>query len=358
MNDDLINILIADIDPVRDLNDNALDELVPYDHLMTLVLSGIEQPATRAVRAHTSIWHRASLRISAVALAVVLVVSGAVAFLGSSPTAVSGGFALGVVHSSWVEYSASRLAQATYRAASRSMAAALVSRGRIGTVLRLDGLTIAPPSPSTKPRVSATQMASELWATTALAGQSKVAFGYGDITLNLSQDRAPRLHRVPVWVAIATSKPCTTTSACSASAIASLPLTVVVSGYGLPNSERTTGVPLAFTYKTGRKHSATKPQLLAAIEQVSVSWLQDGRVSKRRLHITAMGVPCGALNGYSLATNAEGTTLTVKGLIPESTFGDFCTLAIAVRKVIPLRGTSAGATAIHHAPIGPIRATK
>lgn len=358
MNDDLINILIADINPVRDLNDSALDELVPYDHLMTLVLSGIEQPATRAVRAHTSIWHRASLRISAVALAVVLVVSGAVAFLGSSPTAVSGGFALGVVHSSWVEYSASRLAQATYRAASRSMEAALVSRGRISAVLRLDGLTIAPPSPSTKPLVSATQTASELWATTALAGQSEVAFGYGDITLNLSQVRAPRLHRVPVWVAIATSKPCTTPSACSASAITSLPLTVVVSGYGLPNSERTTGVPLAFTYKTGGKHSAAKPQLLAAIEQVSVSWLQDGRVSKRSLHITAMGVPCGALNGYSLATNTEGTMLTVKGLIPESTFGDFCTLSISARKVIPLRGANAGATAIHHAPIGPLRATK
>jgi hypothetical protein len=357
MNEDLLTAMMIDVDPVRDLSDSALDELVPHDHLMTRVLSGIEQPSTEAVLARTSIWHRVSLRVGAVAAAVVLVASGAVAFLSSSPALVSGGFALGAVHSSWVEYSASPSAGATYGVATRSMAAALVSKGRISTVLRLDGLTIAPPSSSTKSRVSATQMASELWATTALQGQTEVAFGYGNITLNLSQNGAPKLHSVPVWVAIATSKPCSATSACNASAIASLPLTVVVSGYGLPNSERTTGVPIAFTYKNGGKNSTAKPRLLAAIEQVSVTWLQDGRVSNGNLHITVAAVPCGALNGYSLTTNTNGTTLTVKGLIPESTLGDFCTVSVAVSKVIPLRGASASTTTIHHAPTGPMRAT-
>jgi hypothetical protein len=357
MNEDLLTALMTDIDPVRDLCDDALDELVPYDRLMTRVLAGVEQPAVQAQRERTTIWHRTSMRVSAVAAAVVLIASGAVAFLGSSPTAVSGGFALGAVHSSWVEYSASTSSGATYGSATRSMAAALVSRGRISTVLNLDGLTIAPASTSVKPRVSATQMPSELWATTALQGQTEVALGYGDITLNLSQNGAPKLHSVPVWVAIATSKPCSATSACSASAIASLPLTVVVSGYGLPNSERTTGAPIAFTYKNGGKNSTAKPRLLAAIEQVSVAWLQDGRVSNGSLHITAAAVPCGALNGYSLATNINGTTLTIKGLIPESTLGDFCVASAAVSKVIPLRGASAGATTIHHAPTGPMKAT-
>jgi len=356
MNEDLLSILMTDINPVRDLSDSALDELVPYDHLMTRVLAGIEQPATEAVHARTSIWHRTSLRVSAVAAAVVLVAYGVVGFLGSTPTTVSGGFALGAVHSSWVEYSTSTSSGATFGTATRSMAAALVSKGRISAVLNLDGLTIAPPSSSTKPRVSATRMARELWATTALQGLTEVAFGYGNITLNISQNGAPKLHSVPVWVAIATSKPCSATSSCSASAIASLPLTVVVSGYGLPNSEATTGVPIAFTYKNGGKNSTTKPRLLPAIEQVSVVWV-DGRVLNGSLHITAGSVPCGALNGYSLTTNANGTTLTVKGLIPESTIGDFCTASIAVDKVIPLSGASAGATTILHAPTGPIRAT-
>lgn len=357
MNEDLLRTLMSDIDPVRDLSDDALDELVPYDQLMTRVLAGVEQPGVQAVREHVSIWRRASLRVSAVAAAVVLVASGAVAFLSSSPTAVSSGFALGAVHSSWVEYSASASSGANYGSASRSMAGALVSNGRISTDLHLDGLTITPPSTSVQPRVSATQMETELWATTTVQGRTRVAFGFGDITLNVSQDGAPKLRNVPVWVAIATSKPCSATSKCGASAIASLPLTVVVSGYGLPNSERTTGTPIAFTYRNGGKNSTAKPRLLAAIEQVSVPWLQDGPVTNGSLHITAAPVPCGALNGYNLATNASGTTLTIRGLVPESTIGDYCTVSIAVSKVIPLRIASAGATKIHHAPTGPIRAT-
>jgi hypothetical protein len=357
MNEDLLRTLMTDIDPVRDLSDDALDELVPYDRLLTRVLAGVEQPAVQAQRERTSIWHRTSLRVSAVAAAVVLVASGAVAFLSSSPTAVPVGFALGAVHSSWVEYRASTSSGATYGTATRIMAAAIVSKGRISTELHLDGLTIIPPSTSLEPRVSAAQMASELWATTALQGQTEVALGYGDITLNVLQRGAPKLRNVPVWVAIATSKPCGATSECSASEIASLPLTVVVSGYGLPNSERTTGVPIAFTYKNGGKNSTTKPRLLAAIEQVSDTWLQDGPITNGSLHITAAAVPCGALNGYSLTSNTNGTTLTVKGLIPESTLGDFCAVSVAVSKVIPLRGAGAGATMIHHAPTGPIQAT-
>lgn len=61
MNEELLIALMTDIDPVRDLSDSALDELVPYDHLMARVLVGIEQPATRAIHARISTWRRASL---------------------------------------------------------------------------------------------------------------------------------------------------------------------------------------------------------------------------------------------------------------------------------------------------------
>lgn len=355
MNNDLIDILITDLDPTRDLSDRTLYELVPEDHLMARVLAAIEQPALASAR--TPIWRRASLRLSAVAAAAVLVVSGAVAFLGSSPPPLTGGFALGAVHPSWVEYSTSPSAVVNYGTETQSMAAALISHGRISSTLHLNGLTIAPPPSSTKPRVSAAQMASELWSAASLKGQTEVAFGYGDITLNVAQDGASRLDRVPVWLAIATSKPCSSASACSAATIASLPLTVVVSGYGLPNREATTGTPIAFTYQTKGANSATKPRLLPAIEQVSISWLQDGPVANGNLHITAAPVPCGALDGYSLVTNVRGTTLTVKGLIPVSTIGDYCALSMTGNKVIPLRGASAGVTTFHHAPTGPMRAT-
>ena len=297
------------------------------------------------------------LRVSAAAAAVVLVASGVVAYWSSSPIALSSGFALGAVHPSWVEYSARTTSGATYGTASQSMAGALVNSGRFSTVLRLDGLTIAPLPASVRARVSAAQMETRLWATTSLLGQTKVAFGLGDITLTLSRDGAPKLREVPVWVAIATSKPCSATSQCTAATIATSPLTVVVSGYGLPNTERTTGTPIDFTYRSGGKNAPAKPRLLAAIEQVSVTWLQDGHLTNGRLHITAAAVPCGALSGYGFVTNADVTTLTVRGLIPESTIGAYCTASAAVDKIIPLRGASETATAIRHAPTGPIQAT-
>lgn len=354
MNEDLLATLMAAIDPVRDLEDSAVDELVPYDNLMNRVLAGIEQPAVHVPRERTSVWHRTSVRVSAVAASAVLVASGAVAFLGSSPTG-SSGFALGAVHSSWIAYSTSQSSSGNFGAASRSMAASLVSNGRISTDLRLDGLTISPPSPGLQARVPATQMANELWATTALHGQTKVAFGVGSITLNVSQKGAPKLRNVSVWVAIATSKPCGFTSACSASTIAALPLTVVVNGYGLPNSEVTTGTPIAFVYQTYGRSAAAVPRLLSAIEQISVRWIQDGPAAKGSLHITVGPIPCGALNGYNLATNASGTTLTVKGLVPESTNGDYCSVSSVVQKVVELHG--AGATTFLRALTGPMRAT-
>ena len=357
MNDDLLSVLMADLDPVRNLSDSALEELVPYDHLITRVLSGLQQSAPHAVGAHTPLWRRTSLRISAAA-AVVLVASGIAVQWSSSPTGVTAGLALGAVHPSWVAYGANLSPGAIYAPATRSMAATLVSKGRITTVLRLDGMTIAPPPSATVPRSSAPEMARELWASTALQGQTEVAFGYGNVTLHLSQHGVPKLHDVPAWVAIATSKPCVATSACSASEIAALPLTVVVSGYGLANTERTTGVPIAFAYQTGARNSRTQPHLLGAVEQVSVGWLRDGRSTEGRLRIKVAGVPCGALNGYFLTANTQGTMLTIRGLIPESTYGDYCALATVTTRVIALHGRAAGATTISHAPIGPIRATK
>ncbi len=353
MNEDLLATIMTDIDPVRGLSESALDELVPNDRLMARVLEGVGQPWTEVIRARPSIWHRRLMRVGAVAAAAVLVASGAVAFRESSPSVVSNTSALGVVHSSWVEYSA-HPSGATYSSATRRTAASLVSNGRVSAVLHLDGLTIAPPTTLTKPRASATEMARELWATTALEGEAQVAFGYGDITVNVTSAGVPKLHDVPVWVAIATPNPCSATSTCNASAIASLPLTVVVSGYGLPNSQATTGIPIAFTYQTKGLNSSSQPRFFPAIEQVSVRWANNGHATSGKLHITTAPVPCGVLNGYSLTTDASGTTLTVKGLIPESTIGDYCAASPAISKVIALHGDTIDVKAFRHAPLGPM----
>jgi hypothetical protein len=145
-----------------------------------------------------------------------------------------------------------------------------------------------------------------------------------------------------------------------------MPLTIVVSGYGLPNAAAKSGAPIAFVYQSAGKKSTTKSKLLAAIEQSSVTWIQDGPVKSRSLSITTGPFPCGALHGYGLVRGLHGTTLTVESFTPESTIGDYCASSIVVHKNIPLTTTHNGVTrwlvdptaSFVHAPTGPIGATK
>jgi hypothetical protein len=368
MNEDLLRTLMSDVDPVRDLSDETLDELVPYDRLMARVIAGIEQPIATTARARDSIWRRASVRVSAAAAAAVLVASGAVALWDSSPSVVPSGLALGTVHSAWVLDSGSAPVKGTtttgYESFNPNAFPWLVANGRVQSTLRLDGLTIAPSSLSIRPSVSARVVANELWATTALKGDAQLVFGYGDVTTNIAG--VTKLHDAPVWIAIATARPCTSQTACDASHLTSLPLTVVVSGYGFPNSAAKTGTPIAFVYQSAGNGSATKPKLLPAILQASVAWIQNGPVENRILHILTGPFPCGALHGYNFLPGAGGATLTIESWTPESTLGDYCTSSLVVHKNIQLTGSSNGVTKLLanpmakfiHAPTGPIEATR
>jgi hypothetical protein len=366
MNEDLLRTLMADVDPTRDLSDETLDELVPFDGLLSRVRNSIQESWAPPVRERVSMWRRVSFRVSAAA-ALVLVGSGAAAILTSSPSVAPSGFALGAVHSTWVRYPAtSSVTPVSYTTSAKSVNPALVTGGRINVRLSLEGLTIAPPPASVHPRVPASQLEPLLWATTALKGMSPVAFGYGDISLSVSVAGSPTLQSVPVWVAIASTQTCTAKKPCSVTKLASMPLTIVVSGYGLPNAAAKSGTPIAFVYQSGGKNSPTTPKLLAAIEQSSVTWIQDGPVKNRGLSITTRPFPCGALHGYSLVRAPDGTTLTVESFTPESTIGDYCSSSIVVHKNIPLTATLNGVTrwlvdptaSFVHATTGPIGATK
>ncbi len=370
MNEDLLRTLMSDVDPVRNLSDETLDELVPNDQLMARVLLDIEQPSERPVRARDSIWRRTSFRVSTAAAAVVLVASGAVAFWGSSPSVLPSGLAVGAVHSEWVLYKGVTLVKAAtpagYETSNPAALRWLVNDNRVQTTLRLDGFTITSPATSVRPTVSARFMSEELWSTTALRGKSPVIFGFGDLTMNRSVEGGTRIRDAPVWIAIATTQPCSSAIACNASHLTTLPLTVAVSGYGLPNSAAKSGTPIAFVYQSAGSGSTTKPKLLPAILQSSVAWTQIGPVTNHRLDITTGPFPCGALHGYSFEKDASGSALTIESLTPESTLGDYCASSIVVHKVIPLTETSDGATRwlvnlmarIVHAPTGPIEATK
>jgi hypothetical protein len=367
MNEDLLRTLMSDVDPTRDLSDETLDELVPLDGLLSRVRNSIQESWASPARERVSMWRRVSFRVSAAAAALVLVGSGAAALLTSSPSVVPSGFALGAVHSTWVRFPGiSSVTPASFATSAKSVNPALVTDGRINVRLSLNGLTIAPPSASVHPRVPASQLEPLLWATTALKGMSPVAFGYGDITLHLTVAGTPTLRSVPVWVAIATTEACTATNPCSVTKLASMPLTIVVSGYGLPNAAAKSGTPIAFVYQSAGRNFTTKPKLLTAIEQSSVTWIQNGPVKNRSLSITTGPFPCGVLHGYSLVRGPDGNTLTVESLTPESTFGDYCSSSIVVHKNVPLTTTRNGVTrwlvdptaSFIHAPTGPIGATK
>jgi hypothetical protein len=367
MDEDMLQALMTNTDPVRDLNDEALDELVPNDRLMARVLTDLGDLARVRVRQHVSLWRRVSFRVSATAATVLIVASGSVAIFGSSTSLELRGLALGSVHSTWLHaplpsgqpYAPTRL---TTTATSSSLG--LVRRGRVDTTLELDGFTIAPAAISVHPTVPESVMANELWATTALAGTTQLALAYGDVTLNMAG--APKLRDVPVWVAIATAKQCNAKVVCNAANVASWPLTIVVSGYGLPSLQEKSGLPIDFVYQSAGTKSTAKPRLLPAIEEVSSPWIQDGPVKDRTLSITTGPFPCGALHGYSLVAGPHGATLTVESLYPESTMGDYCASSLVVHRAIALTATTNGVTRwlvnpsvpFVHATTGPMTAAK
>lgn len=367
MNEDQLHTLMTDVDPARDLNDATLDELVPMDRLMARVLGQQVVPASPGDRQKDSTLRRVSVRLSVAAAAVLVVATGSVALFDSSTSTELRGFSLGSVHSSWVHPpypAANALLPAGYVTNTSSTFVGFARGDRIDTTLTLNGLTIAPAASSVHPNVSESVMSNELWATTALEGTSQVALAYGDVTLTLAG--APKLRDIPVWVAIATSKPCSATVRCNAGNFASLPLTIVVSGYGLPSPQAKIGLPIDFVYQSMGTSSTARPRLLPAIEQVSSPWFQDGAIKNRTLSITTGPFPCGALHGYSLVSGPNGPTLTVESRYPESTMGDYCASSPVVHKSIPLTTTINGVSKwlvnpsapIEHATTGPMLATK
>ena len=357
MTEELLATLMTGLDPVRNLTDSALNELVPTDRIMANVLSKIDSSIQRVDHGYSSIWHRVSFRVGAVAAAFVVLAAGVAAMVNSVPSPQTSGLAPGTVHDSWIRLDSQETGDyVQFDTVTSNMASLFVTKGRISKVLRLPGITITPPPSNIKTEVPASQMSSRLWATTSLQGQTEVGFGIGSITLTNTRRASSTIRKVPVWIAIATSVPCHSARACqTVSAVTHRPLTLVINGYGLSMNKYASGAPVAFSYSISK--GSAEPVLRPAIEQVSVRWIQDGPVSKERLRITTAAVPCGALDGYSLTDKAGETLLVVKGLVPESTIGDFCPAATVATKTVKLTGPYTGAKKFLHASVGALRAT-
>ncbi|HUZ40245.1 MAG TPA: hypothetical protein VMU68_02495 [Acidimicrobiales bacterium] len=91
MNDEQLQTMIEAVDPVRDLSDETLNELLPRDQLMSKISAGIAVDATASTREKaTPLWHRIPTFVGAFVAAISVVLAGALMLFGSSPALVQG----------------------------------------------------------------------------------------------------------------------------------------------------------------------------------------------------------------------------------------------------------------------------
>ena len=85
MNDDLLRALMTDLDPVRELTDDALSELLPLDQLTARVRAQAVQPVPPHRPVRTPVWRRLSMRLTSAAATVAIVSAGLATLLSSTP---------------------------------------------------------------------------------------------------------------------------------------------------------------------------------------------------------------------------------------------------------------------------------
>ena len=365
MNDDLLRALMTDLDPVRDLTDESLSELLPLDQLIARVLLEADQPIPVHRSARVPAWRRVSVRLTSAAAAIAIVVTGAVTLLSSTPVPQSTPLFGPQAAASWSRFTAPPLQkyglnQQIYAPGFTSTAAPvftkatgdvvtfgdLVSKGRFIGTFAPNGITIEPAPSSIKTTVPASQMAKTAWATAQLSGYHATVFGFAQVSTSIHNATVSQVHQVPAWAAIAfknVAHSCpggVTVRENLCTSVDYSQIAIVVIAYNpRPLNTGIYFAPTAFVYKlSGTGH----PQLAPAIEQVAVPWIQDGPVRNGQLHITVSPVSCGTVDGYSLSSSGHTTVLTVRALIPDRLLGSFCVVAGAKQKGIPLTSSNNG----------------
>jgi hypothetical protein len=378
VNDELLHALLTDLDPVRDLSDEALNELSPIDQLMTRVTLGVRDVAPPR-RGHD---RRPISVVVASTLAAGVLALGGVAI--ASHTLSQHAPALGPsTASSWSRFTATtplvdsqnlqglNVYGPAWTKSSGDVVtfSDLVARQRFVGTFAPDGIVIEPAPSTITTTVSATSMAKVVWATTQLRGYHATAFGFALVTTSLSTARVPEVRQTPAWVGIAfrdTPRTCASGEALNHGGCVTVDYSQLAIVVVSDNPHRVnTGVvvtPPAFVYTLS---GAGRPVLAPATEQVSVPWRQVGPVRDGQLRVSVSSLSCATLDGYSLLRSGRTTTVTVRALIPDDLLGSYCGSAGATRRVISLTTTRRGArtwlvspdTTFVPAPLGALNAT-
>lgn len=360
MNEDLLRAMMGDVDPARDLTDETLDELVPRDHLMAKIMTGIgsDVPQRQAVR--VPIWRRVPALVGAGTAAMALAVAGAVSLFGSAPLVIQG-----------TAHGPSKSLHKTFTPAD-VLAGFVVQNDRYWYLTQIDGgaFRIAQAPASMKTPLNARAIAAEIWATAQLQGYSPLSrsgskaplFGFGIVTITKHVKGVPVMTKVPAWVGFAretalyhcptqTSRQ-STQQLLGRAAYRGLAAVVVGQPSGSPAV-----VYVAKSVRCGRLYPAV---LSNATEQFSLSWTVTGKVGTSKLAIEVTPPPCGRIVSNAVAAtwrsgSLSSVTITEYGTVPEYTAEyQACPAAIPVRKVIDLRGAMTASTQFIHPKTGPM----
>ena len=373
MNEDLLRAMMGDVDPARDLTDETLDELVPRDHLMAKIMTGIGSDVAQRQAVRVPIWRRVPAIVGASTAAMALAIAGAVSLFGSAPLVIQG-TALGPsksVHKTTTHGPVTTGTGFAFTSAD-AVAGFVVQNDRYWYLTQIDGraFRIAQAPASMKTPLNARAIAAEIWATAQLRGYSPLSrsgskaplFGFGIVTITKHVKGVPVVTKVPAWVGFAretalyhcpaqTSRQ-STQQLLGRAAYSGLAAVVVGQPSGSPAV-----VYVAKSVRCGRLYPAV---LSNATEQFSLSWTVTGKVGTSKLAIEVTPPPCGRIVSNAVAAtwrsgSLSSITITEYGTVLEYTAEyQACPAAIPVRKVIDLRGASTASTKFIHPKTGPM----
>ncbi len=368
MNEDLLQKVMGDIDPARGLTDEALDDLVRQEHLMSKITAGIGDaiPVPRTVR--TPAWRRRPALVGASAAAVTLAIAGAATLFGSTSV---------VVQNTAVGPYESVRSTASHERVTTDKGVTLTGTGAVATFdvrhyryihpLQLDNgvLTVTPAPTSMKTPTDKSGFARRIWATSQLQGYSKEpqgSLGFGVVTITRHVRGVPVVDKVPAWVGLAYENvpyhcPMQTTGPFTQQLLRRAPYSGMAAVIVGEPSGSPAVVYIAKSVRCGRLYPA---HVANALEQFSLPWKIVGTVGASKVEVNVSPPPCGRVIGNAVVGTwrsgvLSSVTITEYGTSPAYTTSfQACPVAAPVREVIDLRGPTSSRTRIIHPRSGPV----
>ena len=366
MNEDLLQKLMNDIDPVRGLTDETLNDLVRQEQLMSKITAGIGDAVPEPRTARTPTRRRWPAIVGTSAAAITLAIAGAVTLFGSAPAVVKSA-AVGPQETVQSTVAHERVTTDTgvTLTGTGAFAGVDVRHYRYIHPFQLDNgaLTVTPAATSMKTPTNEFGFARRIWATSQLQGyskQSRVSLGFGMVTITKHVRGVPAVEKVTAWVGLAHENtpyhcPIQTTGPSTQQLLRRAPYSGMAAVVVGEPSGSPAVVYIAKSVRCGRFYRA---RLANALEQFSLPWRIISTVGASKIELIVSPPPCGHVMGNAVAGTwrsgvLSSVAITEYGTSPEYTTGfQACPVATPVREVIDLPGPTSSRTRFIHPTTG------